>query len=151
MEQNNDKPLFSLSLDAQSKTFLTETAKWGKFLAIIGFVVCVLIIAVGIFFATQTSQLDKAFGEYGGSSSLSSLGPAMAVVYIIIAVIYFFPCLYLFKFSNHMNAAIASDDQANLIVAFQNLKSMFKFVGIFTIVLISIWLLSLAVGLTAGG
>ncbi len=151
MEQTNDKSLFSLSLDAQSRNFLSETAKWGKFLAIIGFIICVLIVALGIFIVTQTSQLDKVFGEYGGSSSLSGLGPAMAAVYIIIAVIYFFPCLYLFRFSNHMNAAISSDDQANLTVAFQNLKSMFKFVGIFTIILISIYLLALAVGLTAGG
>ncbi len=152
MEQNNEQSIFGLNMDSQSKSFLRESAKWGKFLAIIGFIMCVFIVLAGIFVATQTSELNKAFGDYGGNNSvaLKGFGPMMAVVYIIIAIIYFFPCLYLLRFSNHMKAALDSDDQANLTMSFQNLKSMFKFMGIFTIILISIYLLALVAGIAAG-
>lgn len=151
MEQSNEQNLFGLSIDSQSRSFLAETAKWGKFLAIIGFIVCIFIVLAGIFMATQASALDKVFGDYGGTSNsvLKGLGPLMALVYIIIAIIYFFPCLYLMRFSNHMKAALASDDQANLTMSFQNIKSMFKFFGIFTIIVIAFYLLIFMIGLAA--
>ena len=148
MEQNQ-QPLFGLSIDGQSKNFLAESAKWGKFLAIIGFIVCALIIILGIFMATASSEMDSAFRQYGagGSGDFEGLGVVMAVVYILVALIYFFPCLYLLRFSNHMKTALATDNLSSLTTSFQNLKSMFKFVGIFTIVILAFYLLAFIIGL----
>ena len=145
MEENQS--LFGLNLDEQSKGFLAETARWGRFLAIMGFIICVFVILAGIFMALGASQMEKAFSQYGGSAKTTGLAGAMGIVYILIAVIYFFPCLYLLRFSNHMKAALAANDQANLIASLQNLKSMFKFVGIFTIIIIAFYILAFIVGL----
>lgn len=145
MEQNNDRSLFGLSVDAQARSFLSETAKWGKFLAIIGFIGCVFIVLAGIVVATQYAEFDKAFSAYGNDNPFGKIGPGIAVVYVLIALVYFFPCLYLLKFSNHMKTAMASDNQEQMTIAFRNLKSMFKFVGILTIIGIAIYILAIVV------
>ncbi|MEO7394601.1 MAG: DUF5362 family protein [Chitinophagaceae bacterium] len=144
MEENQS--LFGLNLDEQSKSFLGECARWGRFLAIMGFIICVLVIIAGIYLATSASQFDRTFAEYGGRTTATGLGGAMAIVYILVALIYFFPCLFLLRFANHMKAALAANDQANLTVSFQNLKSMFKFIGIFTIVILSIYIVAFIIG-----
>ncbi len=145
MQQEDSKSLFGLSIETQSKSFLTETAKWAKFLAIIGFIACVFIVLAGIVVATQTDEINRSFRKYGESNPMFELGPATIIIYIAIAVLYFFPCLYLLRFSNEMKSALAADDQNKLTTAFQNLKSVFKFFGITTIILISLYLLSAVV------
>lgn len=150
MEPNQNQPLFGLNVDTQSKSFLAESAKWGRFLAILGFIVCILIVLGGIFMATQATQMESAFSEYGGSRrTFSGFGPAMGIVYVVVALIYFFPCLYLLRFSNYMKTALAAEDQSQLTLSFQNLKSMFKYVGIFTIVILSIYVVIIIVGIGA--
>lgn len=145
MEQNQS--LFGLNLDEQSKGFLGEAARWGRFLAIIGFIVCALVILVGAYMASAGNDFDNAFSEYRGVRTSSNLGVIMAVVYIIIALIWFFPCLYLLRFSNKMKAALAANDQVSLTSSFQNLKSMFKFVGVLTIIILSFYILLFLVGM----
>ena len=150
MEQNNDSSLFELSVDAQARSFLTETAKWGKFLAILGFVFCVIIVLVGVLIATNYEEFGKVINAYDNNNTLREMGPAIGIVYVVGAVIYFFPCLYLLRFSNQMKAAVASDDQTKLTSAFKNLKSMFRFVGVFTIIIIAIYLLGTFVAVASG-
>jgi len=149
MDQNQNQSLFGLTLDVQSKSFLAESARWGKFLAIVGLVVCILVVIVGIFLATQASEINNAFNQYGDRTEFRNLGPLMAAVYIFIALIYFFPCLYLLRFSNYMKAALAAEDQERLMHSFKNLKSMFKFVGILTIIILSLYILGILVSLGA--
>jgi len=73
----------------------------------------------------------------------------ITVIYLIIAVIYFFPIYYLYNFSVKMKKALLSDDQTLLRNAFEDLKSHYKFVGIFTIVILSLYLLMFLIGLGA--
>ncbi|MBL0234545.1 MAG: hypothetical protein IPQ08_12880 [Chitinophagaceae bacterium] len=142
--------LFGLSIDPQSKRFLAETAKWGRFLAIIGFIACIGIALLGVYFATQLSNASSISREYGGGA-MANLGPAIAVVYILFAVLYFFPCLYLLRFSSQMGAALHSDDQATMTSAFENLKSVFKFFGILTIIVLAIYILSFLIVMLSAG
>ncbi len=150
-DQNQNQSLFGLNIDAQSRSFLSESAKWGKFLAIMGFIACVFIVIGGIYLATQASEMNRAMGQYGYyRTEVRGLGPIMAAIYIVGALIYFFPCLYLLRFSNQMKAALAAENQENLTASFQNLKSMFKFVGIMTIIVIALYLLVIVIGVTVG-
>jgi uncharacterized membrane protein YjgN (DUF898 family) len=150
MDQNQTTPLFGLSVDATSKKFLSETARWASFLAVIGFIVCALVVIGGIVVAIAASQFDSAFDSYNSGSSIrmsgSGFGAVLGVVYILFAVLYFFPCLYLLRFSNHMKVAIAAEDQTRLTTAFENLKSVFKFMGILTIIILSLYVLGFLFG-----
>jgi hypothetical protein len=146
MEQNSS--LFSLSIDPLTKAHLQETARWGKFLSIIGFIMCGLVAIGGIFFSTiLTSFMSRSEGYEGTSFNATGLGAAMAFVYIIFGVIYFFPCLFLFRFSTQMKTALNANEQDRLNSAFQNLKALFRYVGIITIIVLALYGLILVIAL----
>ena len=148
-EQQQQNSLFNLNFDQAIRTHLSEAAKWGKFLAIFGFIICGLIIVAGLFMAANVNELtstSRRYSMYDDGAALQGMGAMMAVIYIILAAIYFFPCLFLLRFSNKMKAALQTDDQAMLTASFQNLKVMFRFVGILTIIIIAFYLLAFIAG-----
>lgn len=153
MEQYNqsasvpNENLFELQIDQQSIGYLSETARWAKFLSIVGFVVCGFMVIFSLFFSSIMSTISKlSSGSDSFTGSAMAIGNyAFSIVYIIIALLYFFPCLYLFNFSSKMQTALRNNDQINLNAAFGNLKSCFKFVGILTIVVLSFYLLGTVV------
>jgi hypothetical protein len=152
MDQNQDSTLFGLSVDPISKAHLAEAARWARFLAIVGFIVCGLIVIVGIFFGSFFSTMNSSYSRYDSDTNVAgSLGAAMAVVYILVAVLYFFPTLFLYRFAAKMKVALLSDDQDTLNVSFQNLKKMFRYVGILTIILLSFYAIALVFALIAAG
>lgn len=138
MESN--QPLFSLNIDPVTKAHLSETARWARFLAIIGFVslVLMILIIIGAFVYMGT--------EGSANAMFPGMGVAMAVYYIIIAAIWFIPLLYLLRFSGAMRTALNGNDQQALNTSFLNLKACFKFVGIVTIILLVLSLLGLVFG-----
>lgn len=150
MEQNQDSGLFGMSVDQISRTHLSEAAKWAKFLSIMGFIGCGLIVLVGVFFgsffSTFSSDLNRN-SPYGDMPASGGFGAIAAVMYIIIALIYFFPCLFLFRFATRMKTALASNDQETLNTSFQNLKATFRFIGILTLIGLCFWVLALVFGL----
>ncbi|MBS1611091.1 MAG: hypothetical protein JSS70_20525, partial [Bacteroidetes bacterium] len=79
------------------------------------------------------------------------LGSFVVVIYILIAAVYFFPCLFLFHFANKMKTALAANDQELLNTSFQNLKKLFRFMGILTIICLALFAIQLLIGLLAVG
>jgi len=49
--------------------------------------------------------------------------------------------LYLYKFSIYSRNAIKNNDSNEIVNALKNLKSHFKFIGIFTLIFLSIYLM----------
>lgn len=148
MEQNQDLSLFNLNVDQTGRSHLAEAGRWAKFLAIIGFIGCAFIVLIGLFFGSFIGMFSSQYGAnpYNDiSASGSGFGAAMAVYYIVIALIYFFPCLFLFRFANKMKTALASNDQEVLNASFQNLKATFRFLGIITIIMLAFVVLAFIV------
>lgn len=140
MEQQND--LFELQVDPAISRYLSETARWTKFLSIVGFVSCGIIAILALFMGAFWNSL---MGMSGASGAAATMGrTVIMVLYGLLAVLYFFPCLYLFRFSSRMQVALQNNDQAALTSSFQSLKSCFKFIGILTIIVLAFWVLGLA-------
>ena len=83
-------------------------------------------------------------------SELGFNGGVLGFVYVILALVYFFPILYLFRFAKKMKDSLRTNDNSELTAAFSNLKSHYKFVGIFTIVILSLYLLIFIIAIFAG-
>jgi hypothetical protein len=77
-------------------------------------------------------------------------GGALTVGYLIFAALWFFPCLYLYRFATQMQQAIQSNEQLKIQQSLRNLKSYFRFVGILFIVILSLYALGILGGLAAG-
>lgn len=143
MDSNNQN-LFDLQIDQPVTTYLGETAKWAKFLAIVGFVFCGIMAIIAVF---AGSLMSTAFGSMGGDGGMS--GIFVTLLYLVIAALYFFPCLYLFHFANKMQRALRQNDQGSLTDSFRNLKSCYKFLGILMIIVLAFYAIALIVGLFA--
>jgi len=133
-----------LVITAEIKNYLKETAKWGKFIAIVGFVMMALVVIAGVM---MSFFMGSMMGDISDGSGLEGvIGGAVGFMYVIIALFYIFPLLYLYRFSTKMKIALAQDDQQYLYESFQNLKSLYKFMGILMAVLIGFYLLVIVFG-----
>ncbi len=140
MEENFVPDTFLLQVDNGNIPYLKEAAKWAKFLAIIGFVVCAILLLIAIFFSSLfTSSLSEISSETGTSSNLESI---IVIIYaVVIVILYFFPLFYLYSFSAKMQTAISHNDQISLNASFRNLKSCLKYMGILTIIVLCVYVL----------
>lgn len=149
MEENILPNALGLQIDNGNIPYLTEAAKWGKFLAIIGFIMCGLLILTGFFagsiLAGSFAEVDSELG-----SSMSGLGTTFfAVLYTAMALLYFFPSLYLYNFASKMRTALLNNDQLSLNTSFKNLKSCLKFWGILFIIVLCLYAVIIVFGLFA--
>ena len=127
--------LEQLTLTSASKQFLKETAKWAFFLSIIGFLLIFLMLVFAIF-------ANTIFGMIAMQPGIpENIGMIMTITYLVLAVIYFFPVYYLIQFANKMKKAIATKNDETLAASFEMLKSHYKFLGVFTIITISLYIL----------
>lgn len=164
MEQfNMEQPsnLLELKIDQQAYGFLYETSRWGKFLSIIGFVMCAIITVVALFAGSLigtmvgTSVLsagaDDSLGlGMAGRGMLASMGGVFfTILYLLIAILYFLPCLYIYNFSSKMKKALVSQDQFLLNASFKNLKACFRFLGILTLVFLGFYVVMFLIGMMA--
>ncbi|WP_159947199.1 DUF5362 family protein [Polaribacter septentrionalilitoris] len=127
--------LEQLTLTSASKQFLKETAKWAFFLSIIGFLLIFLMLILAVFANTIFSMVAMQPGIP------ENIGMIMTITYLVLAVIYFFPVYYLMQFANKMKKAIATKNDETLTGSFEMLKSHYKFLGVFTIITISLYIL----------
>ena len=129
--------LEELKLTSAAKRFLSETASWGKFIAILGFVGIGIMVLFAVFAGSIFDSLPQA------QTMPFDFGFAMSGVYLVLALLYVFPALYLFQFSTKMKKALQNKDDEVLATAFEKLKSHYKFIGVFSIIMISLYVLGI--------
>ena len=97
--------------------------------------------------------MNKYQTEAGGFNQpglSTGFGIGIAIIYIIIALVWFFPLLYLLRFANKMKVALNGNDQQALNISFENLKACFRYVGIITIIVLAIYALFFLIAIIAG-
>jgi hypothetical protein len=142
-----EHPEGPLLITEDIRSYLYDTAKWTKFLSIIGFVFTALI-ALAAFGAGAFVSL---LGTYSPGNPLAAMGSGFLTVYfLVIALLYFYPSLLMFKHSNAAKKAVLYGDQESLSLAMLNLKSFFKFWGVLMIVLIVFYFLVMLMAIIVG-
>ena len=126
-----------IEIEQDTLNDLNTTRKWSMFMAILGFIFLGLLLIVGLLAGTFFSAMSP------GTEGLKIGGVFFFIIFLIIAAIYFFPVLFLFRFSRHTGNAVASLDKAELHKAFRNLKSYFVYIGVLIIIVLSLYLISL--------
>lgn len=144
-DADHAEPVIILSDEA--KYYLYESGRWAVFLGIIGFVFCGLLVIISFF---MKNLLSTASSFSQSSNPMAAMGSAVTIVYIMMAVMYFFPSLFLYQFGSKIKHGLNFDSQLKVNEAFGQLKSYFKFWGIFTIVIIALYALAI-VGVLVGG
>lgn len=137
-----DNNLNQNTLSNASKGFILETAKWAKFLAIIGFVMLGLM-AIGVLFmlVAGATLINSPLSGTSGSIGMVSF------IYIAMIALYFFPTYYLYQFATKIKSGLSDGNGSNIDAGFENLKSTFKFMGILMIIVLSLYGLIFILGL----
>lgn len=135
--ENQDLLNNELQISPASQRYFNEIVKWGKFLAVLGFAVCLVTGVSSFFIPTIIMEIPPNDTLSPGLSSWTSTGITAAC--LLLAVTLFFPCLYLFKFSEKVRVSIETNNQESLESGIKYLKFMFRFFGILTIIFLSIY------------
>ena len=103
---------------------------------------------IPLFAGTLFSSIGKMNPAMGAMGSY--FGVIMAVVYFLIAALYFFPVYYLNKFASNAKIAFKNNDEDALTTSLRYLKSHYKYIGIMVLVIFSLYFL-LIIGMIVGG
>lgn len=143
LDESNTEP-GALTLSPNTITFLTEIRKWANFLAILGFIMTGLMVVFGLFAGTIFNSMSAQMGQ------AMPMGGFFGIFYILIALVYFFPIFYLYRFASSLKIALNRSDHSSLESAFENLKSHYKLIGILAIIMLAFYAIGLVFGLIAG-
>lgn len=126
----------SLEITDEIKDQLSQAGGWGKFLSILGFIFMGFMILFGFMMSAMMAFVPN---QYGGLPFPTFL---FGFIYLVIAIVYFFPILYLYRFSSGIKQALRLNNQNQLAKAFLYLKAHYRFMGILMIVFIGIYILA---------
>jgi hypothetical protein len=124
LQSQNGTP--DLKITPELMMYLSSIATWAKFLAIVGFVVVGLLVVIAICVGAFMSSMNDLYGAMSGVS--------LTIIYLIIAVIYFFPVMFGYKFAIYLRNAIRSKDTPKLTESFKNLSYYCLYIGVLTII-----------------
>jgi hypothetical protein len=133
----------SIEIGQESLNHLNTTRKWAMFLAIMGFIFLGIMLLAGVIAGVFLS----AFKDNMESSGFT--GIIMGIFFVIMSAVYFFPLLYLFRFSKYTAAAVQTLNKEDLYKAFKNLKAYFVYIGVLIIVMLLMYVVLLIVAGTS--
>ncbi len=94
-----------------------------------------LIVLLSIFLAIAGISISFIFNSIN-ETSLGGFPKFFGLIYFVFALIYLWPILNLYRFSDKSKKALAIRSNSELELAFKNLKNHYQFMGIFAIVMI---------------
>ena len=140
MENNENR---RIEIEQDSLDHLNTIRKWTMFFSVIGSIFIGLMIIAGIVAGAFLSIFET--GEMGTGISRW----IMMSFILVIALIYFFPVLFLFRFSIHTRNAVQSTSKEELRLALKNLKSYFVYIGVLVIIGLAFYFIALAIAGTS--
>jgi hypothetical protein len=149
MEENSNlyaENANGLHVDNDAKMYLAETSKWAKFLSIVGFIGMGLMVIMGFFMGSIMSNYAGLMGMPSGEGWFLS---SLSFIYIVIAALYIYPLWKLYQFADLSKRALVTNDSTLLTNALEAQKSMFKFMGIWVIVVLAVYAILLVIALVS--
>jgi hypothetical protein len=126
---NSNQEMAALEVTEKSRNYLKTASFWSKLMAILQFVIVGFMVLAALVMLTTGSFL----GDYSEIPIPFSL---IGLFYLVLAVLIFFPSLYLYRFAKKAVNALTINDTLELEGAFKNMKCYWKFIGIMTIAMI---------------
>ncbi len=135
MQEQKDLLTNELEITDTLKKHFIDIAGWARLLSVISIIACVLMLTGAVFTEFYISRLMA--NRYG-----FSIGSAISALYVFFAAIWFLPSILLYSFSIKLSTAVKNNIQENIDEAFIDLKSLLKFMGIGTMIVLLLWIVS---------
>ncbi|MBA7519996.1 hypothetical protein ES705_12084 [subsurface metagenome] len=135
-------------LTANSIEFLSKTTPWVRFIGVLYFIGLGFMALIAII-VMLSGTIGGVFSEsLGGYSILASLG--LGSIYLVFAGIMFFPALYLYRYGSKLKTFLITREPQDLEASLKNNKSFWKFLGIISIIYLSIIPLAIIISIIVG-
>ena len=131
-----------LEIGEESQIHLRETKQWANFLAIIGFIFIGLIVVMAFSVGAIFSSIGPGFDGF----PMALFGG----IYLLMAIVYFFPVLYLYKFAEYMGKALSGKNPVDLNASFRNLKAHYRYIGILMVIMLSLYIIGIIIAAIIG-
>lgn len=131
MDSNQNLLDNRMGVDEIAAYQLKESARWAKFIGIVGMVLAVIVALFGVLAGALVSRMampPTAGPE--GAEMFAALKGVMSAVYLIGGAILFLISFQAFRFGTRTGEAVVSGDQQTLNAGLSSLKSYFKIQGI---------------------
>lgn len=142
VEESESKELI---IDNYSKTNLSTTATWAQILAIIGFIGIGYMLLSGLIGLGFSFIFEDNNGRFEGMKNLKFISGLIPLTNLLIGAIMLYPILKLFNFSKFTKLALRNNNQKEMILAFESQSKYFKFMGILSLITVSIGVLALII------
>jgi hypothetical protein len=119
--------------------YLSGASPWLRFIGIMSFIGCGLIILLGVVFLGIGPFIAGAFDElFDGFNMGGFAGGLIGGIYIILGAVCLLPAKFIYSFGAKIRSYRSSGAEQDLEAAFKNNKSLWKFLGILTIIEIAL-------------
>jgi hypothetical protein len=125
-----------MMITPEGKKALKSMSVWMRFCAVLGFIGCAFSFLGGLIVLFSGSMLSNT-----AAAAIPTKG--LGFGYIFITIMLFFPFLYLNRSCNALNNALMNGSNEELEAGLVNMKSYWKYIGIFAIIVLAILPLSL--------
>ena len=120
----------ALVLNEEIRAHLLESAKWAKFLAVLGYIMITLMVLMLL-----------SFFFFFSKSSRFSENEGLTIFPFLMICIYYLPIRFLYQYAQRIKVAVRSNDLDVLTSAFKSLKLHYKVIAIIIISFFALMLL----------
>ncbi len=153
LTQNEVQSVDTVQITLSVKQEMLSSAKWGRFLAIVGFVVTGLMLLMAIWYSCKLSSIGTLDmdDDMVGLSAIAATGiTSVTFSFVISAIVSFIFSFFLFKASVGTIRGLNSNDQLSFAQGIHNLKILTTISGIITAIGTTIMVLSMLFILLVG-
>jgi hypothetical protein len=130
----------ALTATEKTKQALGQAAPWAFFLAIMGYIGSGVLALAGLLMLVL-GGFFSSLSEFGGAMTM--IWPILGVCYMGLGLLSFFPTLMLNRIASRSKAYGLSGGPADLEGVAVNVKSLAKYWGICTIVLLAVYVIAI--------
>ena len=136
------------TLSTGAAAAVLEAAKWGKYYLYL--ILAYFVVSFGFQFVTFAGVAAGGLGGDAGAGAALGLAPLLAVVVFSLAL-YAYPVIKFWGFTHDTPGAVAADSQRDFVAAIDKLRTTYKYIGIFLIVVFGFYALIFIGALLFGG
>jgi hypothetical protein len=143
---NPVKPLVAQGVLTETMLmYLKGASPWLRFLGVLGFIICGFLVLGAVLFFTLIPLAGDLWYELPWAQSFADeaagasaqFGVIFGLYFLIIAALCFFPFYFIYNFGAKIRGYLVSGADQDLEKALKNNKSLWKFTGILTIVMLA--------------
>jgi len=122
-------------VSAEAVELLRRTKPWVRFFSVLG-ILGIVLMGLG-----ALAMVALSFGPFQAMPLAARIG--MAVLYLVLAFLYIPPVLYLHRYASRIRDLVDENSSVNLENALRAQKSFWKYIGMFTVITLIVYVLVL--------